>query len=98
TGQSIPEPGKATLAQSSFTTGRLTARKLLPSKPTSTENTLASNSVTFPLQRMRALFTADNALTAGKGALGMSATTAASVVSTLPTVEIWLRIVSLIVG
>ena len=47
---------------------------------------------------MRALFNAENALTAGKGALGMTATTAASVVSTLPTVEIWLRIVSLIVG
>jgi hypothetical protein len=47
---------------------------------------------------MRALFNAESAVTAATGAVDISAKTAGSLVSSLPAVEAWLRILSLLVG
>src|SRR6266516_6419350 len=72
-----------------FTTTPCPTRTAPQLSPTSTRNFPATE-VTFPLRQMRA--------TAIQGVLGVSATTAATTVSALPTIEIWLRILSLIVG
>jgi hypothetical protein len=47
---------------------------------------------------MKMLFSAENLVTAAKGALGMSATTGGFYISILPKVEAWLRVSSLFIG